>query len=308
MPSLRSRLLVCLMRRQHRWHASPPEGDRDRNTLASILRFRDECERGSRHGRKLPRGITVRPCALDGLSAEWILPAGLGGNGVILYVHGGGYVSGSCCASRLHLARIVAGSHTGALQFEYRLAPEHPFPAALEDTLASYCWLRDQGTAASRIVFVGDSAGGGLCIAALLALRDLSQPLPAAVVAISPWTDLTLSGASHRINAKKGILPPWTWPVFSKYYVGKHDAGSPWISPLKGDLHGLPRLLLLAGGDEVLRDDAIRFADKARDAGSEVTLRVGEGLFHCYPLMAPLFPEASRAMEGICTFIREALR
>jgi len=131
------------------------------------------------------------------------------------------------------------------------------------------------------------SAGGGLCLAALLAARDRGIPLPAAAVALSPWTDLKCTGESYRSNAGKCLSPDGTWTAFSRHYAGDHDPGLPWISPLYGDLHGLPPLLIYVGGNEILYDDAVRFAEKAKAAGVDVGLKVGEGLFHCYPICAP---------------------
>jgi epsilon-lactone hydrolase len=132
-------------------------------------------------------------------------------------------------------------------------------------------------------------------------------PLPAGAVALSPWTDLKCTGESYRTNANRCLSPAGTWTAFARHYAGDADPGDPWMSPLYGDLAGLPPLLLYAGGDEILRDDAVRFAEKAHLAGVEVTLHVEEGMFHCYPVLAPLFPEATRAMERICGFVRERL-
>ena len=276
----------------------------DWNTNASILRFRQECEKGASRFGKIPAGVEVSAVTIDGLSAEWILPSHATKDKVIFFVHGGGYVSGSCSDHRMHVAKFVKGSNIGALLFEYRLAPEHPFPAALDDSVAAYRWLLAQGVSSSNIVFTGDSAGGGLCMATVLALRDQDILLPAAAVAISPWTDLKCTGASYRSNARKCLSPEGTWTAFSKHYVGDHDPGLPWISPLYGDLHALPPILIYVGGDEILRDDSVRFAEKAKDAGVDVTLKVGEGLFHCFPVCAPLFPEATQAMDEICAFIK----
>jgi len=223
-------------------------------------------------------------------------------------MHGGGYVSGSCSDHRIHVAKFVKGSGVGALLFEYSLAPEHPYPAAVDDSVEAYRWLLAQGISASQIVFAGDSAGGGLCLAVLLALRDRGFPLPAAAVALSPWTDLACTGESYRTNAKTCLSPEGTWTAFSKHYVGDHDPCLPWISPLYGDLHGLPPMLLYVGEDEILRDDSIRFTEKAKGAGVDVTLRVGQGMFHCFPVCASLFPEATLAMDEICAFIKIQLR
>jgi acetyl esterase/lipase len=274
------------------------------NTTEAILRFRQECESGAKRFGKTPAGIQVIPMTIDGLPAEWILPAHATRDKVIFFVHGGGYVSGSCADHRIHVSKFVSGTNIGALLFEYRLAPEHPYPAALDDSVTAYRWLLAQGVPARNIVFAGDSAGGGLCFALLLALKERGIPLPAAAVALSPWTDLTCSGESYQRNAHKCLSPKGTWTAFSKHYVGDHVPGLPWISPLYGDLHGLPPVLIYVGSDEILRDDAVCFAEKARAAGVDVTLREGKGLFHCYPVCAPLFPEATHAMEEMCAFIR----
>lgn len=276
----------------------------DWNSVDAIIRFRQECEEGVRRFGKLPPGIEILPVAVGDLPAEWVLPSPSAKDKVIFYIHGGGYVSGSCSDHRVHVAKFVKESSTAALLFEYRLAPEHPYPAAIDDSVAAYRWLLAQGTSHSNIVFVGDSAGGGLCLATLLALRDQDVPLPAAVVALSPWTDLKCTGETYRTNAKTCLSPNGTWAAFSKHYAGENDPSLPLISPLYGDLHGLPPMLIYAGGEEILLDDSKRFAEKAKAAGVDVTLKVGEGMFHCYPVCASLFPEATQAMNEISTFIK----
>jgi len=305
MPSLRSRLFCFMIRNKHlfRLQLKKRKAAWDFNT--SIPLFRQECEKGAAVFGKLPDGIEVERVTIDGIPAEWILPAGAVKDKVIFYIHGGGYVSGSCSDHRGPVAKFVEGSGIGALLFEYRLAPEHPFPAAIEDSLTAYHWLLDQGVAPAHIVFAGDSAGGGLGLATLLALRDQGLPLPAAAVALSPWTDLKLTGESHRTNAGVCFSPPGMSAVCSKYYAGDNDPGLPWISPLYGDLCGLPPILIYVGGNETLLDDSTRFAEKAAAAGVDITLKIGQGMFHCYPACAPLFPEATRAMRDICTFIKK---
>jgi monoterpene epsilon-lactone hydrolase len=310
MPSIQSQLINLVLRNRHLLKFHLKRETWDWNT--SVPEFREECEKGAKR-IKLPEGIEVSPLTIEGLptglAAEWIRPSAtspdhIEDDGVIFYTHGGGYVSGSCSDHHGHVAKFVMGSGVPALLYEYRLAPEHPFPAAIEDTLTSYRWLLERGTSPSRIVIVGESAGGGLCLATLLALKEEGIPLPAAGVAISPWTDLKLTGESHRMRSKVSIDPLGMSMVCSKYYAGENDPGDPWISPLYGDLHGLPPLLIYVGDDEMMRDDSTRFADKATHAGVDVTLRVGEGMVHCYPLFAPLFPEATQAMDEICAFIK----
>lgn len=303
MPSLRSRLFVFTLKHRHLLRLE----FRRRSMVTwdtSMPKLRLEIERGARFFGKLPPDIEVVPVAIDALPAEWIRPVAAPKGKAILYFHGGGYAIGSCLAHRAIVAKFVKGSGLGALVFDYRLAPEHPFPAALDDSVAAYRWLLAAGVAPGKIAFVGDSAGGGLCLATLLALRDRQIPLPAAAVAMSPWTDLTNSGESWETNAKVDTL---CWReaqiVFSKYYAADNDPSQPWISPLFGDLHGLPPLLIFVGADELLRDDSTRFADKARSAGVDVTLHVGKGMFHCYPACAPMFPEATQALAEICAFL-----
>jgi acetyl esterase/lipase len=165
--------------------------------------------------------------------------------------------------------------------------------------------LLGQGVSPSHIVFAGDSAGGGLCLATLLALRERGLSLPSAAVALSPWTDLKCTGESLRTKAKVDpFTPGGAWTVFSHYYVGDNDPGLPLISPLYGDLHGLPPILIYAGDHDVLFSDSTRFAEKAKTAGVDMRLEVGEGLFHCYPVCGSLFPESQQAMANICAFIK----
>lgn len=307
MPSLRGRLFKFLLHHRHLLQGQFQKKRIDWGQYEAILDFRQKVEAGAGKFGRLPAGIEVTPVHLGNLYAEWILPAKATTNKLILYFHGGGYVSGTCNSHRAITAKFVKGSQIGALLFEYRLAPEHPYPAALEDSLQAYHWLLKQEVAPEQIAFVGDSAGGGLCLATLLALRDQGAPLPAAAVAYSPVTDFTCSGESHRTKAKICLSPAGMAAALAKHYAGDTDCTLPYISPLYGELQELPPLLIYAGEDETLRDDSIRFAAKAKAAGVEVTLRVGEGMFHCYPAMAPLFPEASQAMQEICGFIKSHL-
>lgn len=310
MPGFQSRLLYFLMRYRHLLRFHLKRETWDWNT--SIPHFRQECEKTNPRLASLPAGIEVTPVRINslpaGLSAEWIRPSGADKGKVLFYIHGGGFVSGSCNDHRAMVAKLVQGSGIGALLFEYRLAPEHPYPAALDDSLAAYRWLLTEGFSPSNIVIAGNSAGGGLCLAMLLALRDQGKPLPAAAVALSPMTDLKLTGESHRTRARLCISPPGMSEVCSQYYAGGNDPGLPLISPLYGDLHGLPPLFISVGDYETILDDSTRFAEKAQAAGVAVTLRVGEAMVHCYPLLAPLFPEATQALDEISDFIKRLLK
>jgi acetyl esterase/lipase len=279
----------------------------DWNDPAQIVSFRERCESGAVRFGKVPAALTVEPADVGGIPAEWIVPPHGKRDKMIFFLHGGGYVSGSRSDHRMHVAKLVLGSQTAALLFEYRLAPEHPYPAALDDSVAAYRRLLARGILPENVVFAGDSAGGGLCLAVMLELKDKKIPLPAAAVALSPWTDLKCTGDSYRINAQRCLSPRGCWTAFSRHYAGSNDPGLPGMSPLYGDLHGLPPLLIYAGDDEILRDDSVRFAEKAKQAGVDVTLEVGRGMFHCYPVCAPMFPEATRAMDHICGFIKQHL-
>lgn len=304
MLSLRARVIIFLFKNRDLLRFKFKKEKIDWTTYEAILRFRQEADQTSKALGKLPPGITVSPVSISDMPAEWILPPQGKSDNVILYFHGGGYISGSCQGHRAIVAKFVKNSGIGALLFEYRLAPEHPYPAALEDAVAAYNWLLAQGIKASNISFIGDSAGGGLALATLLALKDQGITLPAAAAVLSPVTDYTCSGDSYRRNAKVCLAPEGTGPAFSKHYAQDQDPAQPYISPLNGDLHQLPPLLIYVGSNETLLDDSTRFAEKAKNSGVDVTLRIGEGLFHCYPACAPLFPEATKAMDEICTFVK----
>jgi acetyl esterase/lipase len=225
---------------------------------------------------------------------------------VVLYLHGGGYVMGSRRTHRELAARIARDAAARVLVLEYRLAPEHPFPAAVEDATAAYRWLRKQGIAASSIAIAGDSAGGGLTLATLLALRDAGDALPACAVCLSPWTDLEGSGAS----AQPGGVDDPMIPVAALRDMGKlyaaSDLRNPLAAPLHGNYKGLPPLLIQVGTREILLDDSTRVADKARAAGVTVRLEIEEGAPHVWQA-TPGLPEAVDAVKRIGAFVRERI-
>lgn len=304
--SIQSQFMYFMMKNRHLFQFRLKPETWDENT--SIPAWREMCEAANRKmANTLPAGLEVSPFDLNGMHAEWLLPAGAGKDKVILYMIGGGYVSGTCSDHRTLVAKVAQGSGIALLMFDHRLAPEDPYPAALEDSLKAYRWLLEQGTFSDNILIMGESAGAGLCLATLLAIRDQGLPLPAAAVALSPWTDLTLSSESYRTKRKVCISPPGMSRVCSKYYYGDHDPTDPWISPLYGDLHGLPPIFINVGTYETMMDDSTRFAAKAKAAGVDITLVVGGKMVHCYPLMAPMFPEATQALDEICAFIRKRL-
>jgi acetyl esterase/lipase len=274
-------------------------------SVGGIHRLRETTEKSSGLMGKLPKSIEIEPCKIGDMYAEWLVPRDARDTATLLYFHGGGYVIGSAKGHRAIAAKFALGSKTRTLVFSYALAPEKPFPAALDNAIEAYQYLLSVKFEPSHIAFMGDSAGGGLCLATLLSLRERALPLPSAAVALSPWTDLKNTGKSLQSNLAADSLT-WkdSWIDFSRYYIGDNDRENPLISPLYGDLHGLPPLLIYAGNDELLRDDSIRFAQKAREADVDTTLHVGEGMFHCYPACAPMFPEATAARDEICAFIQ----
>ncbi len=309
MPSVQSRLFIFMMKNRHLLRFHLKRETWDWNT--SVPDFRKQCEKGSSRA-KVPDGVKISPVTIEGVTiqgrqAEWLEPSHAPKDKAILYAVGGGYVSGSCKDHRAIVANFVKRAGIRTLLFDHRLAPEDPFPGPLEDAVTAYRCLLAQGFLPANIMIVGESAGGGLCLATLLALRDQGVPLPAAAVAMSPWTDLALTGESYRAKLEASIDPPGMSIVCNKYYVGDHDPCLPWISPLYGDLHGLPPLFISVGTNESLLDDSLRFAEKATAADVDVTLKAGEGMIHCYPLLAPLFPEATEAMNEICSFIKKHL-
>jgi acetyl esterase/lipase len=246
-----------------------------------------------------------------GIPAEWIKapdadsgPPGTD-SGALLYLHGGAFALGSIAAFREWVSRLARATKARALIVGYRLAPEHPYPAALDDATAAFLWLLKKGVAPSEIILAGDSAGGGLALSTIVRLRDSGHPLPGKAVCISPWTDLALTGDSIQDKAHADpILSPRDLKVYARYYAGTVKRTEPLLSPLYADLKGLPPLLIQVGSDEILLDDAVRCAGKARAAGVDVTLEIWEGMFHVFHML-PFLPETKRALESIAAFVSQ---
>lgn len=306
MTSFKSRIFNFLVRNGHLFQGKLKKEEFDFNT--SIPGFRERCERGAQRFGKIPDGITIREQMIRGMYGEWLIPEGADQGKVIMYVHGGGYVSGSCSDHRGIISNFAKITQVNTLLFEYRLAPEHPFPAALEGSVAVYQWLLESGYNPDHILIAGESAGGGLCLATLLALKERNFPMPVAAVAISPWTDLTCSSESYRMKNKVSPAPLNSWAIFSTYYIGNNQATNPFISPLFGDLAGLPPIFINSGVDDELFEDGEKFYLKATQAGVDIRFRPGFGMIHCYPFLAPMFVEATEAMNEIAAFIKIHLR
>ncbi len=255
----------------------------------------------------LPPGTMVTPAELAGVPCEWVEGAGTGDRGVILFLHGGGYNSGSCGTHRELAARLALFTGLSVLTVAYRLAPEFPFPAALEDAVAVYekVLLR---RGARQVVLGGDSAGGGLVASTLVRLRDDGAALPAAAFLLSPMLDLTFSGPSVRSLAHVDtVVTLGALQAAADYYLAGRSPDHPLASPLFANLKGLPPLLLQVGDHEILLDDATRFAQKAEGAGVDVRLEVWEDRGHVWQASSGL-PEAEKALTHIAGFIGEKTR
>jgi epsilon-lactone hydrolase len=240
---------------------------------------------------------------LDGF---WAVPDGVEATGAVVYLYGGGYVISSPDSRRKTAGHMARASGTRVLVARYRLAPEHPFPAAVDDAVGFLAWLAKRGVHVDRVVIAGGSSAGGLALATLLKLRDDDAPLPAGAVVLSPWTDLACTGESLEHNADLTVTKEALLRMAAEYLSGA-DPTNPLASPLYGDLAGLPPLLVIVGGDEALLDDSIRLVRKAGIAGVDVSLRIGAGMQHIYPVYAGFMPEADAGIEEIGRFIQARL-
>ena len=256
-------------------------------------------------GLPLPPGASAEAADAGGVPAEWIAAADADPGRTLLYLHGGGYMLGSVATHRNLAGRIAREARARCLSLDYRLAPEHPFPAAVEDALAAYRWLLGSGADPARLAIAGDSAGGGLTLATLVSLRDAGDPLPACAVCLSPLTDLEGTGDSVRTADDPLISDSSAIRGMTETYLQGGDPRDPRASPLHADYAGLPPLLIQVGTREVLLDDSTRVADRARAAGVDVSLEVEEGLIHVWPLFGPDVPESRASVERIGEFVRE---
>lgn len=294
MPSRELQTLLTVFRARPRGSGPP----------APIARVRAEFE-AFQAALRAPADFRAEPVGLGGVAAEWVAPAGPRPERVVLYFHGGGYASGSLATHRALVVRLAQATPARVLHVDYRLAPEHPFPAALEDARAVYSALLASGGEPATLAVGGDSAGGGLALALLTAARDAGQPLPAAWFGLSPWTDLGHGGDSIVLRAAED-------PLFTRdslehmaaLYAGGHPRNHPGLSPLFAELAGLPPALLQVGTAEILLDDSTRLAARLEAAGVEVELEVWEGMFHGWQLLASMLPEGQEAIAKLAAFLR----
>jgi len=256
---------------------------------------------------KPPANIHRTTIVANDVPSEWIVPVNLSTERILLYLHGGSYNAGSINSHRSMVANLAAAANARAMIIDYRLAPEHPYPAALEDAIAAYQWLMDNMHPSSQIAVIGDSAGGGLALALLIHLRDEGIPLPGMAICISPWTDLSGSGESMRTNAKTDIiLDAQNLAKSAAIYLGNTDPCDPLASPVYANLNGLPRLLIHVGSDEILLSDSTVLAMRARAAGVDVTLEVWEHMQHVWHFAASFVPESRQAIARIGEFVQRS--
>jgi len=259
-------------------------------------------------GGMFPSVEGVSSAAVDagGVPAEWFDVDGGDRGRVTLYLHGGGYLIGSVQSHRPLIERVTAATKGRVLALNYRLAPEHPFPAAVDDAVAAYRWLLQQGYSPERIAVAGDSAGGGLTIATLIALRDAGEPMPACAVPISPWTDMECTGES--VVTRAAVDPMVQKEMLLEMggaYLNGADPKSPLAAPLHADLTGLPPLLIQVGDAEVLLDDTTRIESRMKTAGVEVTVEIWEDMIHVWHLFAPMLDKGQEAITRLGSFIQE---
>lgn len=254
----------------------------------------------------LARNINVQEVKLDGITCEWAYLENAPLDKVIIYLHGGGFCIGSINIYRHFTSRLAKATGIRVLYVEYRLAPEHPFPGALEDAISVYQSLLSQGISSENIIFVGDSAGAGLCLSTTLALRDKGKSLPTALILYSPWTDLTLTSKSLKTNEKKDPL------VFVDdqkkmvmAYTKEKDVINPLVSPRFGNFNEFPPILIHTGTDEILLDDSLNLVEKAKKDGVEVTLKLWKGMFHVFSIFPDHTPEGKKSLKEVVAFIHD---
>ena len=288
-------------------------------TIVNLLRSRPQPERfepaQAREAMESLAGLLVPPAdasfetaRLGAIAGEWVRMPASRDDRQLLYLHGGGYVLGSPRTHRNLVARLAQAGGLRAFSADYRLAPEHPHPAAVEDAVAAWQGLLEQGADPGRSAIGGDSAGGGLTVATLVALRERDLPLPAAAFCLSPWVDLEGVGESMTTRAERDPMIQKDGLVqMAQLYLAGQDPRTPLAAPLYADLTGLAPLFIQVGTAETLYDDAVRLAERARAAGVEADLEPWEDMIHVFQIFAGMLPEADPAIERLGEFLRKQL-
>lgn len=252
------------------------------------------------------RQVDMKPIDAGGVSAEWFSQPQSDPEAVVLYFHGGGYSTGSINSHRDFLARLCIASGMRVLAADYRLAPEHPFPAQLDDARRAYLWLiEEQGIHPDHIVLGGESAGAGLTLSTLVSLRDERLPLPAGAALISGWFDLDSRSTSMQFNRHYDFVTRIGVRAMAKRFAPASAHDHPLVSPVHAEMNGLPPLLIQVGAAETLLDDSLRVAERARSAGVDVQLEVWPDMIHAWHIFAPMLEEGRRAIERIGRFVRQ---
>ncbi len=276
-----------------------------KNQKFSITEHRINGVKNSKFMGGIPKTMLAEKINIDEIHSEWLVPAGASHEKVILYLHGGGYVTGCIEDHRMLCGLLATATGVKVLIPEYRLAPENPFPAALDDALKIYQWLLAQGTSSANIIIAGDSAGGGLSVATVLALKDKNVSLPAAVLCLSPWVDLTLKNQSHITKVKaEALLRTDVLREWALCYTDESNLTNPLVSPIFADFHGFPPLLIQVGSEEILFGDSVLLAEKAKADGADVTLKIWDGMWHVWQALGGLLPENKKTFEEIGQFVR----
>lgn len=254
---------------------------------------------------KVADDIQVETVTVASRPAEWLRAPGIQAERAILYLHGGGYVMGSPNTHRSLGGEVSRAAQAAVLMLDYRLGPEEPFPAAVEDSVAAYKWLLDQGFAPQNLAIAGDSAGGGLTAATLVAARDQNVAMPGTAVCISPWSDMTCSNDSYQTRAEADPMVGGDIGKMAELYLQGKDTKDPYVSPNFADLRSLPPLLIQVGRDEVLLDDSIKLNQKARTDGVDSTLEIWEDMVHVWHAFHPMLPEGRDGIQRVGEFLRE---
>lgn len=259
---------------------------------------------------RLPQPLSAKrtPVVAGFTPAEWVEVATSSPERIVLFIHGGGYIFGSPYTHRIITSTVARAAKARVLSLDYRLAPEFPFPAGLEDAWGAYWWLLTQKIEAKQIVLMGDSAGAGLCVALMLSLREAGMPLPAGAALLSPWLDLTLQSKSILKNEATDYLTATGLNAAAQMYCNSYAPEHPLISPMFADLNGLPPILIQTGTAETLLDDARRFAKRAKDAGVDVSLEEWEDMIHVFQLMYLIEPKARKAVDHLGNFVQRQVR
>ena len=295
--SIRAALISFLMRRTVKAQLE--------NIGDDVPAFRERMNSANGLMPKLPKDALVDKVDVEGVPCEWVSADGADSHRVLMYLHGGGYVFGGFDSHRDLAWRLSNASGMRVLLVDYRLAPEHPFPAALEDATACYRWLLAEGYKPGQIVIGGDSAGGGLTLSTMVNLKNLGVEQPAGAILLSPWLDMTGSGSSVAANAKAdAMLSPVSLDSFARFYLGELDRKAPLASPLFADLAGLPAMLVHVGSTEILLSDAQRLVENVQNAGGEIALDVWPKMPHVFQLFSGRIPEGKVAIEQLGQFIQ----